>query len=669
MAKRKRLSISEQRAIIAERLGSNLPDSELTDDREKSMNFYYGRPLGNEVDGRAQVVSKDLMDTVEWIMPSLMRVFCVQQAVQFDPVGPEDELLAKQETAYVSHVLWKKNPGFMVIYEWLKSALLQKNGYVQYWWQDEEKLSFDSYEGLTDDQLTLTLESLAEQGEVEVVGYEQADDGSHAIKVRIKKTYGCAKVAACPPEEIIVERNCRGSIKTAKFVARLRRNVSRSELIEEGHDRAKVMKLTSYDYRADMAESMARDSVGENSANSTEGSADRASDSLELLQCWTYLDADGDGIAELRSYLLAGNDELENTEVNEIQLESWTPTPVPFRHYGLSEFDMMEDLQRIKTALQRGILDNVYFTMNPRMGYSRDVDVGSLQVNRPGGHVLVNVNGPIVGHLIPMPVAPIAASILPVVDYIDAVKETRVGVGRMTSGVDADVLAQSTKGAYTDAKAAANQRIEAIARIFAETGYASLYMSLHKLLMHHQDWQSRFKLRDQWVEVNPTEWQERANMTVAVGLGNASKEEIRGNLTLMGVVQEKAAAVPGLVQPNNVFALARRAQVELGFENEDFLTDPKSPEYKAASQSAPPPDPYLEGEKIKAQQRAAENQTNAQLKVREQDQEMALEITKLEVESGLDLAKAGIGAEVAVARGTGAPRQGGAGAPAGPATP
>jgi hypothetical protein len=124
VAKRRKLSISDQRAVIAERLGSNLPSSELAGERELHMNMYYGRPLGNEIEGRAQVVSKDLMDTVEWIMPSLMRVFCVQQAVQFDPVGPEDEQLAKQETAYVTHVLWKKNPGFMVLYEWLKSALL-----------------------------------------------------------------------------------------------------------------------------------------------------------------------------------------------------------------------------------------------------------------------------------------------------------------------------------------------------------------------------------------------------------------------------------------------------------------------------------------------------------------------------------------------------------------
>lgn len=656
-----KLTVSEQRAIVGERLCSNSGDSELTSSREQAMNFYYGRPLGNEIEGRAQVVSKDLMDTVEWIMPSLMRVFCVQQAVQFDPVGPEDEELAKQETSYVSHVLWKKNPGFMVVYEWLKSGLLQKNGYVKTWWQEEEKLQYEEYDGLTEEQLVLTMQDLAQQGEIEVIGQEVAANGTHSIKLRIKKTYGCAKVMACPPEELIVDKSCRADIKKARFVGHLRKNVMRSELIEEGYPKSKVMKLTSYDWRMDVAESMARDTVSE-TVDTEDEDSDRASSELELLECWTYIDADDDGIAELRHYLLAGNDELENEECPEIPFDSWTPTPVPFRHSGLSEFDLIEDLQRIKTALQRGLLDNVYFTNAPRMVYSRDTDVASLQVNRPGGHVLVNVSGPVAGHVNPLIVQPIAERLLPVIGYIDQVKQTRSGVGDLTTGVDADVLAQSTKGAYTDARGAANQRIEAICRIFAETGYSSLYSSIHRLLMRHQDWQSRFKLKDQWVSVNPTEWQERANLTVSVGLGNASKDEIRQNLMLMGQGQQVAAQVPGLIQPQNVYALFRRMQVELGFENEAFITDPKSPEYQQFTQQPPPPDPYIEGEKIKSETKMQEKQVDAQVKTHEQNQrlafeaqkhrdDVALQITEMEVQSGIDLAKAGIGAEVAIARG------------------
>lgn len=654
----RKLTENEQRAIIAQRLSDSFAsDSELKADREQALNFYYGRPMGNELPGRSQVVSKDMMDTIEWMMPSLLRIFATKDAVQFDPVGPEDELLAKQETAYVTHVLWKENQGFMILYNWIKDALMQKVGYVQTRWEKQEKATYDEYTGLTDDQLALVLEDLQSQGNVDVVGHQQADDGSWSVKIRIKSTRGQAKIETLQPDEVIVSKDCRGDAKQSAFVARMRNDLTRSDLIELGYTRQVINALTDYVLPERDGENQARDSVNESVGDDDDSNtADWASVKVRLLECYTYLDVDGDGVAELRHYLVGGDSFLENEEFPDIPIDSWTPVPIPHRHVGLSIYDLMEDLQRIKTALQRGLLDNVYFTNNPRNVYNKDtIDVASLQINRPGGHVANK--GPVAGSIMPMPVTPMAGNLLPVIDYMDAVKETRTGVGRMTSGVDADVLAQSTKGAYTDAKSAANQRIEAIARIFAETGLSSLYSSLHKLLSRHQDWQTRFKLRNDWVEVNPTEWRERANMTVSVGLGNSSREEIRANLMAMATAQEKAAQVPGLIQPDDVYSLFRRIQAELGFENEKFATDPKSEQYQkfVQSQQKGGDDPLVGAEKVKQQGALQGKMIDATIKREQMAQDRDLAITQMEVDTGIDLAKAGIGAQVAVARGQGNP--------------
>lgn len=658
-----KLTEQEVRAIIGARLSNTLSTSfsDLQNDRKLALDFYYGRPMGNEIDGRSQVVSKDMMDTIEWMMPSLMRIFCIRDAVQFDPVGPEDEPLAKQETAYVSHVLWKKNPGFMTIYSWIKDALMQKVGYIKYWWDTDERVTFKSFSGLSADEVTQLVSDLEKEATVEVVGTDETE-GSYDIKLRIRTKYGCLKVECVPPDEIIVDRKCRADVKRATFAAHLRQNVTRSELIEQGLDRERVERMNSFTWDKNTAEQTARDTVSETTGTDSAVNSDPATQELQLLECWTYLDEDGDGIAELRHYLLAGNDTIENDETDEITLESWTPIPVPHRHIGLGIYDIMEDLQRIKTALQRGFLDNVYFTNNPRLLYNRQtVDINTLLVNRPGGHVAVD--GPVDGAALPIMYSPIAERILPVISYFDDVKETRTGVGRMSSGVDADVLAQSTKGAYMDAKSAANQRIEAIARIFAETGYSSLYSSIHRMLIRHQDKPDRFRLRNQWVTVSPNEWQERADLTVSVGLGNAGKEEIRSNLGLMATAQEKAGAVAGLIQPGNVYALFRRMQSELGFENEDFITDPTSPQFKEfqknSTQSAP--DPYVTAEKIKAESRMQEKNIDANLKNKELDQERDLTITELELKAGVDLARAGIGANVAESRAGYPPIPGGPG--------
>lgn len=647
-----RLTEDEQRAIIAQRMADTIgsTDAELRTDRERALDFYHGRPMGNEIDGRSQVVSKDLMDTIEWIMPSMMRIFLTQDAVQFDPVGPEDEDQAKQETEYIRHVIWKKAKGFMPIYEWIKDALLQKNGYVKYWWEESEKVAYEEYENLTDEQATMTMQGLQERGEVDIVGSEQSDEG-WSIRVRVKSKYGCFKFECVPPEEVVVSRRCRGQVKDSSFLGHLRANVTRSELIEQGHDRERVEKLTSYVWDAALAERLSRDTVNENIGIDTRDN-DFASNELQLLECYTYMDVDDDGIAELRRYLLAGNDTLENEEATEIQWESFSPIPVAHRHSGLSMYDLMEDLQRIKTALQRGLLDNVYFQNNTRQIYGNDTDVESLQINRPGGHVKINASGPIAGFIVPMTVQPIADRLLPVIDYIDSVKETRTGVGRGTQGVDADVLAQSTKGAFQMARGDSNQRIEAIARIFAETALGPFYASVHRLLTRHQDWPTKFKLRSKWVQVNPADWDERTDLTTSVGLGNASREEVRANLGVMAQAQEKAAQVPGLVQPQNVYALLRRFQSELGFENEPFITDPGSEEYKKFMESQqPPPDPYLEAEKIKADSRKQEKQIDDRFSREKMANDTALEITDMELKYHTDLAKAGIGAEVAISRG------------------
>jgi hypothetical protein len=648
-----KLTDDDQRAIIAQRLSVTATgrDSELRSDRETALNHYYGRPYGNEQEGRAQVVTKDLMDTIEWMMPSLLRIFAQKDAVQFDPVGPEDEQLAKQETAYVSHVLWKKNPGFMLIYNWLKDALMQKVGYVKYWWEDEEKVKFQEYSGLTEEQLALTYQTLQGQGEVEIVGRGEIDEekGTYSFKARVKKRYGCAKYEVIPPDEVIVDRNCRGCVKEAKFVGHLRKNVTRSDLMQMGFTRKQLDNLVSYDW-ANISESLARDTVGESTGGDEDDNADWATKEFTLLDCYTYLDVDDDGIAELRHYLLSGDEILENDEAAEIQFESWTPIPVPHRHVGLSVDDLMEDLQRINTALNRGVLDNVYFTMNPRLMYDKNtVDVSMLQINRPGGHVAVD--GPPGMSAMPVPVSPMAGQILPVIDYISVVKETRTGVGRMTAGVDADVLAQSTKGAYVDAKSASNQRIEAIARIFAETGLASLYNSIHRLLTRHQDWEDHFKLKGEWITVNPADWEERTDMTVSVGLGNSSREEVRTNLQMMAMAQEKAAQMPGLIQPKNVYEMFVRWQTELGFEQSNFITSPDSPEYQQFMQSQQgAKDPFVQGEEIKAQANMAGKQLDAQVDREQMAQDRDLKITEMELDAGVDLAKAGIGAEVAAQR-------------------
>ena len=168
-----KLSSSDLVAIIrahrADALGAD--DGDLATQRADALNHYHGRPYGNEVEGRSQVVSRDLAEAVDWALPGIMKVFLQSGTIaEFAPVGPEDEQLAQQESDYLNLVMMRDNPGFMVLHDAVKDTLLLKNGYVKHWWEVEEKTSEETYTGLTSEQITMMSLDLEQKGQkVEIV--------------------------------------------------------------------------------------------------------------------------------------------------------------------------------------------------------------------------------------------------------------------------------------------------------------------------------------------------------------------------------------------------------------------------------------------------------------------------------------------------------------------
>jgi hypothetical protein len=101
--------------------------AKLMEERADAMDYYLGdmRKDMPAQEGRSRAVSTDVADTIEGLMPNLMDIFAgSDEVVRFEPVGPEDEAAAAQETDYVNHVFMQQNPGFMVLYSFIKDALL-----------------------------------------------------------------------------------------------------------------------------------------------------------------------------------------------------------------------------------------------------------------------------------------------------------------------------------------------------------------------------------------------------------------------------------------------------------------------------------------------------------------------------------------------------------------
>ena len=152
----------------------NYYESEFSADRTDILNYYLGEPFGNEVENRSQVVATEVSDTIEFIIPSLMKMFASsKEFVRFEPRGPEDVEAANQATDLVNFAINNDNRGFRVIHNWFKDALLFKQCAVKMYWEEKDTTVNESYESLTEDELTLLVSDPA----IEILSQEVQEMG------------------------------------------------------------------------------------------------------------------------------------------------------------------------------------------------------------------------------------------------------------------------------------------------------------------------------------------------------------------------------------------------------------------------------------------------------------------------------------------------------------
>lgn len=639
---------SDLKAILAAEKADALASvtaSKLTEDRTKATDYYMGDMRGDmpSLVGRSSAVSSDVADTVEGLMPSLMEIFANnEEVVQFNPVGKEDVAAAEQETDYVNHVFMQKNPGFVVLYSMIKDALLSKVGIVKVFWEKDEQEDRETYLDQSDDAFM----ALVSNPEIEVVEHTHHEDTqTHDVTVQSKRDYSCAKVVPVPPEEFGISRRAR-SIKDANYCFH---EVQRthSELIDDGFDESQVKTLPSYSTEGS-TEEVARDTVAESTTSDGDEGLNEVNRPIKITEHYVRLDYRGDGKAGLYRITTAGdqgeilkrNGERDIVQVDMIPFAAMTPVPITHRFFGRSIADLVMDIQRIKTALMRALLDNAYLINNTRTeiaeSHAGENTLDDLLVSRPGG--IVRTKQP--GGLFPLATQPIGQHVLPLIEYVDATREWRTGVTRQGQGIDADALQNQSATAVNQAFTAAQARMRLIARIFAETGIRDLFALLHATIRKNGSKADTVKLRNQWVTVNPRDWKQRNDITIQVGLGSGNKsEKVAHVMALIGLQKEALlAGKTNLVDDAKLFNSAKELAKLLEYKDpEKFFNDPMAvneqgqPKYPAPP---PQPDPKLLELQVKSQMdqqalqaKAEIEKLQAQADIATQDRKTQAEIT------------------------------------------
>lgn len=621
---------------------------DLSQERAQSIDYYLGRNTEPAPDGRSQVVDRSVYEVVQWIKPSLARIFANgDDVVELPPVGPEDEEGAKQEAQYLNYILLQRNNWFETFDTACSDALLTKAGYLHPYKEKRRQVEIERYERQTPESLALILEDgaqVTESKEYPDPDYKEPPPqpmmqmGPQGPMPMMDPMTGQPMMQPPAPPPMLYDVTVRRTREEVKFcvlalpperckIAKTTTTVqlrdcpyfeyydypTLSDLRADGYDVAD--DISSGD-NADTQEDTARDQYSE-AAWSSEDAPDPASRRVKCRWIWIRHDHDGDGIAELQYVIRVGQEVLYREEVNRIPIGVLCPDPLPHRHVGLCPADATIEIQRQKTAILRSGLDNLYLSNNPRTFASPNVNLDDLLVSRPGGIVRGKAGAQFGIDIAPLAVPFVFPQAMEGLAYMDSVKDTRTGVNSNFTGLDKNALSSTQSGvAINQLSTMAAQRVEQIARHFAP-GVSECLAILHELVLKSGHKADVVKLRGKWVTVNPAEWRRRSDFKISVGYAAGNKDALVSRLMMIAQQQMLAlqAQLP-IVQPRNLYEtnieLAKAADMSTP---ERFFTDPAT----VPPPGPPQPDPtIMAAEQMKTQSaekiKAAELQSEEKLK-------------------------------------------------------
>ena len=611
-------------------------DNTISPTRAESADYYNGAPLGNEQEGRSTAQTMDVRDTVQAMLPSLMRVFCgSEHVVEYAPVNPEDLEAAKQATEYVNFILNndQEEPLVSIMYQVFKDALVKGSGFLKFYWDDAEELKTYDLSGLDEQALA----ALTSDPEVQIIMLSTVSSTDrvnpetgepeilHDVRVERRRSFGSVKVVAVPPEEVLVSRSARCSLSSADLVAH-RRYATVSELVEMGYDFDDVLQHQTTDDDFSLNNEEARERLLSTQDN-RDFNDDPSQRRVLYVEAFMRIDVDGDGIAELRKLCCLGdNYEIyRNEPADDIPFAHFCPDPEPHAFFGLSIADLTRDIQRIKSAVLRSSLDSLAMSTHPRVGIVEgQASLEDVMNVEAGGIIRMRQPGAVVPFTLPY----VGQQAFPMMQYLDEMRENRTGISRAADGLAPDQLQSSTLMAVQQTIAAAQQRIEMISRLFADDGMSRLYKGILKLITQYQDKPRMIRLRNQFVPMAPDAWNANMDVVSNVQLGRGSDMERMNMLQQVAQKQETIMQQLGpdnpMVSPTNYYQTLTQMLELSGFKDINrFFTDPTAALQAQAQQPPEEPEPDINQQLIEVQM--AEIQSNIQKKTAE----LALEREKM----------------------------------------
>lgn len=591
----------------------------------------YSTDEAQHKDGWSTYVDRSVMETVEWAKPALMRVFASNdEIVRFEALKPGGEQAAKDATDYVNQVIFQQN-AYRLVHDVLTDGLMQRIGWAKVYYEDREEEVAHEYEGLGQEEAIALLMDYPDATDVEI---EEEDGEGFCLKFKCMKQIRGVRVDPIPSENVIIAQDAR-DIETCRFIAHWEHRMA-GDLLNDGYTQAQIDELPKVEARdnPDYPEGQMQREV--NAADANTDTSDESTQTVVVYEAWLYCDVNGDGKPERVKVVYGGDGATPIV----LDWEEWTmprppifpacSVPLPHSVVGLGLADLVMDMQRLRSELWRGLLDNIYLANHGELvvskGQNGSVNMDLLLSRRAGGVYEIEGDASITS----LPVAPVSADAITALQMTDRVNEARTGVGANLQGVQADALQNSATGAAIQEEAI-NQRNELVARNYAEFFYKPLATYTLHLLSRYHDRKAEVMLNGRPLQTRPSDWSPDMAVRVSVGLGTGNRAKQAAGLQQIMQVQTTAMQALGPASPvklRHVMYSAKRLAAALGFQDVDafFGTDEETmqAEQAMAQQAAQPqPDPnqaLVQIEQAKAQAQAQKAQADVQIKGMELEQ-------------------------------------------------
>lgn len=608
-----------------EKLDANYKSMDrLKQERADYLDVYMAKKLGTEVRGRSKVVMSDTQDTIESILPSLMRTFYGgKNVIDIKPRGPGDEIKARLMEEKVNFDIQTQNDGFKLFYTFFKDSLIYKQGVIKYHWDNHVETERMKLEGITGIELEALINSEdteeilsntvhifdKDQNHIKDHKMKEGDDeplpddiepGSHLLHTveynMVKERVSKPVLENLPPEEFIYEATAK-SVESS-FCAhkkKVHKNTLKKYGLKDDEIEAEI------DGVENDVEFLRR---FEDLGGSAYATTDKDSEHVYVYECYMN-DYDEEGNAVPMKVLMFGQRALEEEENSYGRPPFIVGSPIlmPHRIVGRGMAELTKEIQYLRTALVRYILDNLYFQNNGmRVVNPHRIDVESMMDgNLPGGIVRTVGDTNPKDAIFNIPYEPLNPQVINMLQYVDGpMSDARTGVTAYSQGMDAKSLNKTATG-ITQIMNATQARQELMARIYAETSFRDLFKALIKMNLDYLNIPQNIKINDKWEDITRESIDAKYDLSIDVGGATGSKDmayqQKMQMLQTYGMLSKLVPpqALQQIFNIKNVKNMVRAMWEDLGYRNTDRFVAPDAEMVPNTGLPMPPAMPQLMG--------------------------------------------------------------------------